>query len=211
MTVRDDVLEILALLEAEGVRVSIDAGGVVVEGATSAMSDRARAALATLEGRSAQLRRVMAEGAAPGAAPCRPVPPEGVAGATVGTCFYGHPKNAANTYHRPRAGHGSDCVLCRRRRVKAAKAKRRTAAAKPTPEPTPEPKVKKRPGPPRQPMCARGLHLLDEENAYLTPDGRRRCRTCVRVREKRKCRACARREKRNHPPAPMPAPLEATE
>ena len=188
MTIRDDVLEILALLEAEGVRVSIDAGGVVVEGATSAMSDRARAALATLEGRSAQLRRVLAE-----PAPVAPVVVEKAEPAPEPapepTCASGHLRDARDAE--------GECWRCALAVMNAAKTKKRLAAvakAKARAKP-------KRPGPPRRERCLNGGHALTDENVYVSrATGRRRCRECTRERD----RARRKRGRKNYQPAPTP-------
>ena len=215
MTIRADVLEILCCLEAEGVHVSIDAGGVAVTGQHAAMSDRARVALATLEGRGPAVRRVLAEktlspedrarverqrealeamrqGGEKGAAVRWGEKPE------VETCPNGHPRNEANLYQRP--GRGPECRVCRLARVRVWKAKRRArlkaeAAAMAATSP-------KRPGPPPRERCRRELHAFTPENTHTTPDGRRHCRECGRRRE---------REKRNRLSAPTPTPLEATE
>lgn len=191
MTVRDDLLEIFAVLEAEGCRVSVVNGRLAVEGVHDDLSARARVALETLVGRTPAVKRVLAEGPVdPDAharverqreelAAMRAARPEPEAE----RCVNGHAKTEANTYHRPQAGHGGECVLCRAARVRLSKRKsrarlKREEAASP-----------KKPGPAKRSRCARELHPLDEANTYTAADGRRRCRACVSRRD---------REKRNH-------------
>ena len=211
MSNRDELREVLNLLEAEGVYVSIDAGGVSVIGAHDRMSARAVVALATIEGRTAQVRRVLAEAAALSPedrarldreheelAAMRAAKPAPAPELATSRCPNGHLRTEATAYAR--VGHGHECKKCRCDRVREAKAKQRAAKAKAK-------AARKRPGPPPRERCLHGGHLLTPDNVYTSKvTHRRRCRECTRIRD----RARRKRGRKNYylsaPTAPVDAP-----
>jgi len=50
-------------------------------------------------------------------------------------------------------------------------------------------KPRARTGPPRRTHCQSGVHPLSGANLYETPNGRRRCRACIRLRDAKRGRA----------------------
>jgi hypothetical protein len=88
-------------------------------------------------------------------------------------CKYGHPLSGDNLYVAALTGARS-CQICRTRRGNEREERARAErAANP----------KKR-GSPFQTVCARG-HPMDDDNAYVIPKtGKRRCKTCRRMRDR---------------------------
>jgi hypothetical protein len=183
-----EAAEIVGAVLAAGIGVSVENGSVVFSGDThdafllagiETVRSRVSAVVAALALGPAFREKVAADRRASVENGRGTVVPTGVSVPGPTHCVNGHERNEKTTYHRP--DRAPECRVCRLARVRRWKAKTRARRLRLTETPAPP----RKPGPPQRTHCRRGLHLLDAANVSPAADGRRRCRTCSRERERK--------------------------